>query len=630
MLNNSFNHRLQITGNIMLYLLPAIAVAGLAIPLAFGKNNLALLGSYLAVPMFFSPVIYLKFKNIKSQSISVNNIYFLLILIVFVLCLMVSLFLLKAFEVRPLIFFILLSIMSTSLLLEIMLFNLEKKTPVILIQLMALSLLIIWSANLKYYFFIGRTDPITHLWFIQNLIESHHVTSDIFGNYISFPLWHILCSNIYMISGVSVPVQKVMHFTNGLIFSFLVLAVYLISLKIFKDKVLSLLIPLFICLNPDFIIYGMSSIARSVISFFEIVIILLLLISENNIGKRILLLFFTFIVIIYHPVSIPFIFLIFLIIYGLDKFYHTNTKFITKNYLLYILITTLTYWIYNANYILETIVGNILSPDKLGIKTKGIFLMPTSELFNYLQFIPLIFFIIYGYLWSLKANRFNSLTKILFLFALLSITLTFPGPSLLISKLSNNFNLLRFGEYTFFFVSLAAAVGLFGLLSQTGVYGKIAVITAFSCMAFLSVTNDFTASDNPLVKRPFYTYYLSEGEVNSFNHICSTSEGYVFSDFIATKYLFYSKYSERSHILEANTDTKKFLKNIDSDIFLIRKNELEKRPLKLYSNNSDRFFRDPPWAGGANLDYYYNDSAIWESMKNHNKIYESNSTLVLY
>jgi uncharacterized membrane protein len=356
-MNNSFNHRLQITGNIILYLLPVIAVAGLAIPLAFGKNNLALLGSYLAVPMFFSPVIYLRFKNNKPQAIRVNNIYFLLILIVFILCFMLSLLLLKTFEIRPLIFFVLLSIMSTSLLLEIMLFNLEKKTPVILVQLMALSLLTIWSASLKYYFFIGRTDPIAHLWFIQNLIENHHIDSSIFGNYTSFPLWHILCSNIYIISGVSVPVQKVMHFTNGLIFSFLVLAVYLISLKIFKDKILSLLIPLFICLNPDFIIYGMSSIARSVVSFFEIVIILLLLISKNNIGKRILLLFFTFIAIIYHPVSIPFIFLIFLVIYWLDKFYHTDTKFITKNYLLYILIATLTYWIYNANYILETIVG---------------------------------------------------------------------------------------------------------------------------------------------------------------------------------------------------------------------------------------------------------------------------------
>lgn len=624
------NRRIELTGNIILYLLPVIAVTGLIIPLAFGKNNLALLGSYLAIPMFFSPVVYLKYQEVKSKATNVGNIYFNLLIIVFFLCLMASLFILKKYEVRPLIFFLLLSTMSASLLLEILLFNLDKKTPAILIQLMLLSLLIIWSANLKYYFFIGRTDPITHLWFIQNLIESHHITSDIFGNYTSFPLWHILCSNIYMISGVSVPVQKVMHFTNGLIFSFLVLAVYLISLKIFKDKTISLLIPLFICLNPDFIIYGMSSIARSVVSFFEILIVLLLINRNDNIGKRILLLIFSFIVIIYHPVSIPFIFLIFLIIYGLDKFYYTNTKFITANYLLYIMIATLSYWIFNANYILETIIGNIISPDKLGIKTKGIFLMPASELFNYLQFIPLIFFIIYGYLWSVKSQKFSTLAKILFLFALLSITLTFPGPSLLISKLSNNFNLLRFGEYTFFFVSLAAAVGLFGLFSQTGVYGKIAVITAFSCMAFLSVTNDFTASDNPLVKRPFYTYYLSEDEVKSFNQICSISEGYVFADFITTKYLFYSKYSERSHILEVSTNAKNFLKNIDSDIFLIRKIELERRPLKLYSNNSDRFFKDPPWAGGANLDYYYNDSAIWESMKNHNKIYDSNSILVLY
>lgn len=629
MLNDRLNHRLELTGNIFLYSLPAIAVAGLMIPMFFGKNNLALLGSYLAIPMFFAPIVYLVFKNTGSKVIILDNIYFRLFLVTFFLCLVSSLFLLQAFEVRPLIFFLLLSVMSTSILLEILLFDLEKKTPVILLQIMALSLVIIWSANLKYYFFIGRTDPITHLWFIQNLIESHHVTADIFGNYISFPLWHILCSSIYIISGVSVPAQKVMHFTNGLIFSFLVLAVYLISVKMFKDKVLPLLIPLFICLNPDFIIYGMSSIARSVVSFFEVIIILLLLTSKNSVSKRFLLLFFTFIAIIYHPVSIPFIFLIFLIIFWLDKFYHTETKFIAKNYLLYIIIVTLTYWIYNANYILETIVGNIISPDKLGIKTKAIFLMPQSELLNYLQFIPLIFFILYGYFWSLYSKKFSALTKILILFAVLSITLTFPGPSLLISKLSNNFNLLRFGEYTFFFISIAAAVGLLGLFKQTKVYGKIAVAAVFFCLSFLSVTNDFTASDNPLVKRPFYTYYLSQDEVTSFDHICGFAEGYVFADFITTKYIFYSKHSEQSHILEASTDHMEFLKDNHNDIFLIRKKELERRPLKLYSAHSDRFYKDPPWAGGANLDYYYNDSAIWENINKYNKIYDSKNIIVL-
>jgi hypothetical protein len=149
-------------------------------------------------------------------------------------------------------------------------------------------------------------------------------------------------------------------------------------------------------------------------------------------------------------------------------------------------------------------------------------------------------------------------------------------------------------------------------------------------MAFLSVSNDFSASDNPLVKRPFYTYYLSQDEVTSFNHICSIAEGYVFADFISTKYIFYSRYSERSHILEANTDNMEFLKDNYNDVFLIRKNELERRPLKLYSSHADRFYKDPPWAGGANLDYYYNDSAIWRNIKKYNKIYDSNSIIVLY
>lgn len=631
MLLDKFNNRFKLTENIIIYSLPIIAVTGLLLPLLFGEFHLSLLGSYLAVPMILAPIIFIKHRYAKAFELNININYFLLLVIIFFLCFAASMVLLKMFYVRPLVYFILTSIMFTSIMLQIALFKEEKVSWMILLQIVIITLMVIWGVNLKYYFFIGRTDPIVHAWYIQSLIEKGHIT-EVFENYQSFPLWHIMCSFLSILFGMDVPVHKVMYFTGGIIYCALVLTVYLISRKIFKDDAIALLISLLICLNIDFITYGMSSIARSVESFFGIILILLLITSKTNYVKRILLLFFTFIVVVYHPVSIPFILLIFITIYIISCIYKVNKEinFINVNYLIYVVSITLTYWMYRANYLLQDVVGYVINPAKMGVKTKSIYLMPFNELFNYLQYIPMVFFIIYGFLWSMNSKKCSTLTKILCLFGLISVSLAFPGPSLLISKLSDNFNLLRFGEYSFFFTSFVAAVGLLGLFKMTQTWGKIIIIAVFFCMTFLTLTNDFTASDNPLIKRPFYTYYLTEEEVNTINNIASITEGYIFSDFIITKYIYYSPYSSQSHILEVNTLNDKLLKEKENDIILIRKAELCERPLKLYTLETGKFYHDPPWVGGKNLNYYDKESKIWSNLGYYNKIYDTNRLEVIY
>jgi hypothetical protein len=138
-------------------------------------------------------------------------------------------------------------------------------------------------------------------------------------------------------------------------------------------------------------------------------------------------------------------------------------------------------------------------------------------------------------------------------------------------------------------------------------------------MAFLSISNDFTASDKPLMKRPFYTYYLTEQECTAFDHLASCASGFIMSDYVTIRYLLASQYQTKAHILEANSQNMVFLRQSEQDIILIRNEELKKRPLLLYSCTGPFQFQ-PTW---RTLDYYYQDMTLWSDLKKLNKIYES-------
>ncbi|RJQ27859.1 MAG: hypothetical protein C4589_07790 [Peptococcaceae bacterium] len=549
-----------------------------------------------------------------------DKLLFQLLLIIYLLCFSFSVIILHTFEVRPIIYYIVITIIATVVLLEILFFDtIKNKSNIVLLQIMLLSLNIIWGVSLKYFFFIGRTDPIVHAWYIDNLLNYGHVT-DVFEIYKSFPLWHILCSFIYYVPGLYIPSYKIMFITNGLIYSMAIPTIFIISMKIFKNKKVALLQSLFVCFYPSFIYFGMSSIARDIVSFLELILILLLL--DKNIPKKLLAIILTFIMIIYHTASMPFIIIIFFVIFLLQKTYHIKEKkFITVDFLILAVVMSLFYWIYIAHDLFLILIDNAFSTSPSGVLTKSIIYTPLNELINYLQYALWLIFIIYGVLWSLQSKIASDYAKIFCLAGFLMVTVTFPGPALLLNKLASSLNLGRFEEYIFLFISMVGAVGLMGMFYKSNIYSKIFAISLFSLMCFLSISNDFTASDNPMVKRLFYTFYLTREEIVAFEHVVSITGGYLMSDYITTRYLKSSPYMDRSHILEVDGKNMKFLRNNEEDILLIRIQELNKRPLKFFTSGTGKFELDPSWR--TFLDYYHQDLPLWNALKKNNKIYSS-------
>lgn len=630
--------KLELTQKVIIYALFLLAVAGLIIPLIFGQSNLFLLGSYLAIPMLMTPILYIYFKNhqipYKSKNLNKNNLE--LYLTLYLICLLFSLFLLYSYDIRPYSYYITITFMALLILFEIFHLCFSKKTSIIvLLQIMILATNIIWSASLKYYFFIGRTDPFAHVWFIENLINSGYV-SDIFRIYSAFPLWHILCSIIYETINIQMPLHKVVFFIGGIFAALLILAVYSLSFKLFKKTEIALLVALFVCIYPDFIIMGMSSLPRSPIMFLEVLLILLLLDSHDT-KKTFLAITLTFAVISYHPASIPFIMFIFLILYVLENFYGVcyKSKFLAPRYILISASMTIAYWMYYSKEMFSNFIEYISAEPPTGILTKSVIEVPVNELLNYIQLSPLLIFIILGILIGLNSIKFSEMTKMFFITAILLIPISFPGPILLLNKISGQFNFDRFGEYAFIFICIAAAIGLNEFYLHSKKPLRIFAIMLFAVMCFLSISNDFTATDNPIVKRPFYTYYLTEEETIALKHVADITtfaagknKNYLMSDFVSQKYLEFSLYEPISHILMVDKTNLTFLRNSNEDIILIREKELTKRPLKLFSSDKGKFSSEGFYKV-ASYEYYYNDLTLWKSVGRNNRLFDSGGVIAI-
>lgn len=601
-----------------------VAILGITLPLLMRQGNLALLGLYLAIPMILAPVLYVRHKNNKVSFNEIDSKYYYLFPAVYFMFLAISIILLYTNSVRPYSYYAVIALMATLILVQILFFPTSRsRTMLILFQSTILLLDIIWGVNLNYFFSIERTDSFFHSWMIQILVEEGTINEH-FDLYRSFPLWHILCAAIYKITALDTTFYKAMYMINGLIFAAIPSAAYVLAKRLFTEEKIALLAALFVSFYPDVLKYGIAALARSPISFLGILLVITLL-YQRSFAAALIAIAVTASIIVFHTVSIPFVLVVLAVLYMLQKIYgsRSDQQAIDADYMIFAVAAMLAYWMYISLNLFVTLIRNITASAPDEISATGVFLAPLNELFNYLQYSPLLFFLLIGTLEAFKKDHVSNIAKVICLSALLFTVVSFPGPSLLITKLGGNFNIDRFGEYVFFLIVLATSFGFYTIYARSKKPLKGALIILFMVLVFLSVSNDFVASDNPIVKRPFYTFYFTEEEVNGFDHAGNTSRGYVMSDFVTYRYMETTPYRERAHILEVDPNDLNFLRSGERDLMVIRKGELEGRPLR-FLISEEGFIKRPSMASA--LEYYYPDNnELWSSLQEYSKIYDSSS-----
>ena len=566
------NTLFALIGKLVLYALPVLGVLGVLGTLALGQYNLFVLSMYAVIPMIIAPVVYQKYYSAQAQNVSRSGRLFKFFVICFMALFAESLVLLNVSEIRPYWYYVVIAAAALFILLEIVMFDVTRKMiGVIFAQVIMLNLNLIWGVTLKYNYFIGRTDTLAHAWYIQNLLQVGHIT-DVFGLYTSFPLWHILVAGAYMITGTDIQVYTMMFIICGLIYAITPLIIFLIVTKLMNSQKIGLIAALLISVQTFFIFDGMYSIARSAVTILMMALILLLLSSNNSRYRFGLAILATLAIIMYHTVSIVFVLAILLVLYVLQKIFvkEKAQTFLSMKYFVISIGMTIIYWVAFAVDLPQELMNDLVLPAPSGVVTETIITAPYNELANYLQYTPLLFFIIVGIIYILRAKDFNSRAKIFGIASLLFLPIVFPGPALLVNKLSMDLNINRFEDYSFLFTAMLAAVGFAGLFYKAGRYAKVCLVAIFAIMIVLSISNDFVASDNPLVKRPFFTYDLTQGEVDGINQLTNMtgSSGYLMSDYVVKRYLDNSPYADVGQLLEINNGL--VLKNSADDIAMVR------------------------------------------------------------
>lgn len=600
-----------------------------------GLRGIAIVSLYATVPALAASAAYFTSDSSIDKTATrtvFSSVQMKITVTLFLVLQSISILLIATTAVRPISYYLLVALSGLVILVQILWLELSiARIRLFLLEISVLILNIIWSVTLNYYYFFGRTDVFPHHLSVEILLETHYVTAT-FGEYEAFPLWHIFVGFQTLLFDRAIDPLTLFFVTTGILFAVAIPSIYALSRRFSLSREISLIAALSMCLHPWVILYGMYSIPRSVTSI--LFALCLLLLARNEARSSILFVFLLIAIAIYHTVSLPFIFVTVGVYFVIERFLVLESRpasYVVSSWELgSIPIVQLLYWAIAEprliGRILETatVTGSIGGGSEGGNLTDELIAMPYHELVNYLPFGILLLFVLFAVLHGHRVMQLSNRAKSLLLTALLLTVVSFPGPALLISFVTGLTadNIIRFGQYTYPLITISVGVGIIVVNRARFRFGsqnaKMAVLLfLFVSSGFLAVSNDFTASDNPAVEREFYNFYLSESEVEGFDTIAARSQSEVMGDYVTCRYLD-NPGREECNIIQADPVAEE-LHYLPGNVLVLRKGELEERPLSLYPTSEP--VDEPPYSN--HRDYFSKESGVWDDLSTKHKVYDS-------
>jgi len=621
------------------YVAPVAAVAGTLLTVLLGLYSLTVISLYATVPVLVASAGYfvaddsLDITAPTTRELSQAGLELSVALYFAVYGL--AILLVAVNDVRPMAFYALVGVLAVLVLAQILWTALSPfRVALTLAETSGLLLGVLWSVTLKYHYFFARTDVFVHHSVVEGLVNSHRVTAA-FGSYQPFPLWHVYMGFQTMLFEGRLGPLKLSFVVTGLLFLAAPPAVYALARRFHFTRRVSLVAALGTCLNPFVILYGMYSIPRSVTSLFVPFCLLLLFVED----RRASALYVCFLVGIaaYHTVSLPFVFLTVGCYFAAERLLSLpgqgetgeSTPVVAPWAVAAIPVIQFAYWLVAAPDLIARLAG-IAAGGSSGGETGGatatpFIEAPYHELVNYLPFGLIVLFVLFGVVQSGKLTTLSRRSKGLLLSALVITTVSVPGPALLVSLVSGITAdmAFRIGQYTYPLEMIGFAVGVVAAVKSGPSVGWRRVSTAvvlllvFS-MAFLAVSNDFVASDNPVTERSdFYNFYLDDAETTSFETIATRTETPVTSDYVTCRYLNNPGPGDCA-IIQADQERGRLFSAPDS-VVVVRTGELRDRPLSIYPTSEP--VADPPYSN--NRDSLSRQSAVWDDLDTHSRVYDS-------
>ena len=598
-----------------LFVLP---ILGLSLAYYLNRPDFALRGIVLVVPIIAALCVLWRFthRNISFITSTPSIMRFTdstqkILLALYSVLFTFSVLAIAFTQYRPLVYFVAITLIATVIFLQ--LFS-EKISPtVILLEIVLLSLNMIFGVTLKYPLYFGGTDILGHLFFAEvTYLSGHVIPSDLDLSYTYFPLFHIFISEAAQVTGLTL--SKVYFVVTGLSYTIIIPILYTMFEKILKNKRLSLFICLLYATTSIVIYYGPYMVTR-VMAFVGFVMLLYLFYSREHYRGRghsmsysvILTLVALFLTLV-HQVSFPQILALLLLLLFFE--YFTGVRACLKiRELLLISVLFMGYWLYAAWSFTEEVIKSHTAPkyfEEVVIKSS---IQPENVAYflqNNIDVAIFLFFALIGIGVVLKYQK-KSYVATLALFSLTSLALYVPNP---IQTMWQTMTLFRFDRFMLLlspFMAFIMGYGVYVTLrypfkKKSNTYLTLIVTLALiGIFTLSSATNSLNAPDCADLWQEESTRFFQETDLMIFDFVENyvPNGGAIYSDYFVASYFSPRDYFQTADALGLKYYSSNMIKTdfIDSyaGYVIFREGEYLKSKHLLFGSFSkiDRFSYSP-------------------------------------
>lgn len=611
----------------------AVVIIGLILmSMLLKSSDILLRGQYLTFPIILASLIvicckpkYFKHKEIIKLHLHISRWNYYLI---FLLLYLVTIYLLFAYQTRPIAYFLIIGTIAIVILAEILTNDYANKPASILFQIILLTANIIFGQTLKLPLYFGSTDILPQMHLIETILTNQHVTAQMEG-YQFFPLYHIFNAIGQLLTNLDL--QSSYFIIIGLSFLSSIYFIYLISYKVTNSHIKSLVATLFYSLSSEALFAGMNMVTR-VMSFLFFLAIFYLLISKKPkyLQRNILAISLIITLIFVHQITLVQEVIILGAFSLLELILYHRGKLFGIVFPAIFVVGFISYWIYAATPFFDSIIKTVVSTSNIVvIPSQSQYIPIYKTLIHYADASIIAFFLIIGIIALLVTGLYEKekgyLGVLFAIFSYLSMPLFFPGPAGFLTSL---FLTYRIPLMVLPFIVVAVVGGIFFFLQQTN--NKVLNVSklSFVFLTFLiySLSTNFVlgnATDLNLDKYYIASNrtYFTQSELHSFNYCTNkTDNRRIYTDYTASRYL--SAYGKKA---TSNITPIKTSSEIQKSYLLFRKNHLEKRDRLDFTIGRTGFM-------GISKSYtkeeLLNKENVLELCFSENKIYDNNENII--
>ena len=471
----------------------------------------------------------------------------------------VSVWLLTVGQYRPWTYFVVVSLIYAVVLFQILVRKFDPR--VVLAEILAVMLNLIYGVTLKYSYYFGWTDIFGHMSLAKITYQTGYtVPESVSPTYASFPLYHILVSEATYFLGLDM--KTVLFVITPIPYVVMVVLLYYMLATSFRDDRVPALVTVLYSANTIVLFYGSYMITRTMafVGFGFLLYLMYKSANEETSTYIYLLVLMTIFTTTVHQVSMPQITALLLGLYickkivGLPRFLRLRT-------LSLIVFVFLSYWVLFAWDFVLLLYNIYTRPEQydevevLALGSKSIERSPLVEFARRARYLVqnqlTVFYAILGIGTGLY-EKHPKYVHTLLLYSLLTLGLFVPNPLRMIGQAMDLFRFDRFMLLVSPFVAIAMAVGVVSLFRQVNHSRSDAIRWAGTALVFVlviayvfaSVSHPLVASDSEDLPWSDQRKHLTESEVEGFDFVLQTSDqqSIVHSDSTARRfYRFYNR-----------------------------------------------------------------------------------------